>query len=247
MSNIHKKLIDRLTDNYSRGENTNISKIMKLSAYHIQENEDLLHQISEWRDIDQAEGVTLDYIGRNIGQDRMGFNDNIFRVLLKSRIIRNNSDGSIPTIIRFLSFILEIEKQIIRVQEKWRTLDDEPVGLHIEIDIDHVLKTGISPENFGNIVNELVPAGIHADIYFVGSFMFSDYTDQEQIDSEHGFGETVSNVFYYPGDFMMGEIGGQADGQKGFSNFEDGRGGKFGAYFRISGFKDGTNDTLKTW
>ncbi|HHT7186920.1 TPA: DUF2612 domain-containing protein [Bacillus cereus] len=220
--------------------------MMKLAAYHIQENEDLLNKIHDWRDIDQAQGVTLDYLGRNIGQDRMGFDDEIFKVLIKARIIRNNSDGSIPTILQFLSFILGVEKQYITIQEKWRK--GEPIGLYVEIDMEFVLKLGLTLEYFGQIVNELAPGGVHIDIYYVGSFMFSDYESQIQYDEKHGFGESVSHEFYYPGEFTFSVTNqSQSDKQKGFANFEDGRGGKIGGYFKINGFKDGTSDILKPW
>ena len=283
-SNVYNKLIDRITDNYRRDENSNVSKFMKLAAFHIQENENLLEKIRDWRDIDQAEGVTLDYIGRNIGQDRDGFDDNLFRVMIKARIIRNNSDGSIPTIIRFISFILGIEKRNILVQEKW--IKGEPVGLYIELDYDHIVALGLEVEQFAVIVNQLVGAGIHADIHFRGSFMFSDFADQAQDDDTHGFGEVVTDVLYYSGDFVMGDIGDteaetvnllvneknyikgdyylssttqpttQTVGlagetipleAQGYSLDEIGRGGRFGGYYRVSGFKEGTNKIIRAW
>ncbi|HHB1907138.1 TPA: DUF2612 domain-containing protein [Bacillus cereus] len=220
--------------------------MMKLAAHHIQENENLLNQIHNWRDIDQSQGVTLDYIGRNIGQDRMGFDDDIFRVLIKAKIIRNNSDGSIPTILRFLSFILGVEKKFIIIQEKWRK--GQPVGLFVEIDMEFVLNLGLTLEYFGYIVNELAPGGVHIDIYYVGSFMFSEYEDQIQYDEKQGFGESVSDEFYYLGEFTFSVTNqSQTDNQKGFANYEDGRGGKFGGYFKINGFKDGTKDVIKPW
>lgn len=245
MSNVYQKLIKRTTDNYRHDENSNISKMMKLAAYHVQENEDLLNKIRDWRDIDQAEGVTLDYIGRNIGQDRIGFDDDAFRGLIKSRIIRNNSDGTIPTILRFLSFILGVERNHIRIQEKWKT--GEFVGLYIEIDMEFVLKLGIAVEDFGYIVNELVVGGVHADIYFVGSFMFAD-SDQIQEDGGQGFGEAVSDEFFYPEDFYFSSTeNSQTDIETGFADFEEGRGGKFGGYFKINTFKDHTKEVLKPW
>lgn len=247
MSDVYKKVMNRITDNYNRNENSNISKMMKLAANHIQENEELLQQLSDWRDIDQAEGVTLDYIGRNIGQDRMGFDDLVFRVLLKSRIIRNNSDGSIPTILKFLSFILGVDKQYIKIQEKWKT--GKPVGMYIEIDIEYAVAIGIPLEEFGAIVNSMVVGGVHVDLYYIGSFMFSDNVDQIQEDADHGFlsADIVTDVFYYRGDFRFGEIDEKTKETSGFSDVGTSRGGRFGGYFKINGFKDGTNSMLKPW
>lgn len=244
MSSTYTKMIKRITDNYNRSENSSISKMMKLAAHHIEESEQLLNQIHDWRDIDKAKGVTLDYIGRNIGQDRMGFDDNAFRMLLKSRIIRNNSDGSLPTVLHFVSLILGVEKKCIKLQEKWTK--GEPVGLHIEIDVDYVVNLGFPLENFGYIVNELLVNGVPGDIHFVGSFKFSD-SNEVQIDEEHGFAGLVSNTFYYPGDFTLGPTEEQFDKQKGLATSDGEKGGRFGGYFRINGFRDGTKDVLKAW
>jgi len=240
--------MNRITDNYNRNENSNISKMMKLAANHIQENEELLQQIGDWRDIDQAEGVTLDYIGRNIGQDRMGFDDATFRVLLKSRIIRNNSDGSIPTILKFLSFILGVDKQYIKIQEKWRT--GRPVGMYIEIDIEYAIAIGIPLEEFGYIVNSLVVGGVHVDLHYIGSFMFSEFRDSVQDgDEEHGFQTMglVSSDAYNRGEFRFGAIDEEMQEKRGLSSTDTERGGRFGGYFKINGFKDGTKDALLPW
>lgn len=238
-------MIKRVTDNYNRSENSNISKMMKLAAHHIQENEELLNRIHDWRDIDQAEGVTLDYIGRNIGQDRIGFDDATYRFLLKSRIIRNNSDGSLPSILRFVSLILGVEKKFVKIQEKW--IKDNPVGLHIEIDVDYVAAIGIPFEEFGYVVNDLLTAGIPADLHYMGSFMLSDYPDKVQEDANHGFADFVSDTFYYSGDFTFGSTEEQLDKQQGFADAEGTSGGRFGGYFKINGFKDGTKDVMKSW
>ncbi|HDR8076501.1 TPA: DUF2612 domain-containing protein [Bacillus cereus] len=246
MSSIYTKMIKRITDNYNRNENSNISKMMKLAAHHIQENEELLNRIHDWRDIDQAEGVTLDYIGRNIGQDRIGFDDAAYRFLIKSRIIRNNSDGSIPSILRFVSLILGVEKKFVKIQEKW-SKDNHPVGIYIEIDVDYVVAIGIPFEEFGYVVNDLLTAGIPADLYYRGSFMFSDFPDKIQEDEERGFSDFASNEFYHAGDFRLGGIEENFDEQKGLAKVEIDKGGKFGGYFKVNGFNDGTDSVLKAW
>lgn len=54
--------------------------------------------VRESRDIDKAYGKTLDYIGANVGQLRAGESDEIYRLLIKTKIISNLSSGDIPTI-----------------------------------------------------------------------------------------------------------------------------------------------------
>lgn len=61
--------------------------------------------IRESRDLDKAYGMTLDKIGANVGQVRLDENDELYRQLIKVRIIANLSLGNIPTINKVLSVL----------------------------------------------------------------------------------------------------------------------------------------------
>jgi hypothetical protein len=259
LSSVYDKLIARLTDNYDLSATGHVAKFMNLAALHIQENEDLLQQIGDWRSIDNAEGVTLDYIGRNFGQNRDGVDDVTFRTLIKARIIKNNSNGSIPSLIRYLSFILGVEKNAVKISENWR--NGEPVGVLIEFELEDFLKLGVPIETFTNVLNDIMPAGVNADVLYNGSFMFSDYDDQVQDDEQHGFGDIVTDTQYFQGTFALGDIGDTKPGNEtifvdgstiqayadGWANEDLGIGGRFGVYYKINGFNDGTNQIYQAW
>jgi len=119
LSDVLQKFWDRLTDNFNKHPNSNVSKLLKIAAAHIQENTDLLDKIEEWRDVDKAEGAVLDRHGRNVRQERGQATDEVFRVLIKSKVLRNFSNGSIDTIIEFLAFILQVDPQVVKVRELW--------------------------------------------------------------------------------------------------------------------------------
>lgn len=64
-----------------------------------------LDEIKMSRDLDKAYGETLDKIGANVGQFRLDEDDDLYRQLIKVRIIANLSLGNIPTINKVLSVL----------------------------------------------------------------------------------------------------------------------------------------------
>lgn len=63
--------------------------------------------INNSRNIDKAKGETLDKLGSNVGQFRLGEDDDLYRQLIKVRIIANMSIGSIPVINKVLSILVK--------------------------------------------------------------------------------------------------------------------------------------------
>lgn len=178
MGQVLDNLLSRLTSAYNGSDGSNVNKLMQLSAYHIQNNEDLLTQIQNWRDIDQAQGTTLDKIGGNVQQNRGLATDDIYRVLIKSKILRNMSDGSIETLLNFISFILQCDKSEITIRESWQ--DGLNATIHVDCPNDKVTATGLSLTQFGTLINLVVAVGIKANVLFEGTFGFStDYTTSQ--------------------------------------------------------------------
>lgn len=164
--------IDRLTDAYRKNPESNVYKLAQLACYHIQENADVLERIQAWRDIDQAEGVVLDEIGRDIGQNRGIAPDNVYRTLIKAKIKRNLSDGSVDTIIDFLSFILSCDKTEIAVTELWP--EGKHATLNIEAPVGPISSTGLTVRQFGTLINLVIVGGVRAEVLFEGTFELAD-------------------------------------------------------------------------
>ncbi len=61
-------VLRRLTDVFSKNPNSNIGKLLTIMADQIRELTETQNRIRDWRDIDQAQGTTLDRIGQNVGQ-----------------------------------------------------------------------------------------------------------------------------------------------------------------------------------
>lgn len=164
------KFVDRLTDAYKKNPDSNVYKLANIATLHIKENEDTLTTVESWRDIDQAEGIVLDDMGRDVQQNRGLANDDVYRVLIKAKIMRNLSDGSIDTIIDFLAFIMQCDKSEIYVRELWP--EGKPATVNIEAPAGAVNNTGLSVKQFGTLINLVVSAGVRAEVLFEGTFEF---------------------------------------------------------------------------
>lgn len=94
-----------------------------------------INSIRDSRDIDKATGITLDLIGGNVGQYRQGEDDDLYRLLIKTRIIANLSNGDIPTINNVLSAVLK--EVFIGVQEAWHGDGyNEPASIKLKLSKD---------------------------------------------------------------------------------------------------------------
>lgn len=87
-----EQALDRRLEQYKN--KPNIENIISIHAEGYQSLEDVLFDLKEKRiNIFEAEGVQLDNIGRFVGQDRMNFDDDFYRILIFARIGINVSDG----------------------------------------------------------------------------------------------------------------------------------------------------------
>lgn len=68
----------------------------------VQELEDNAYLICTAFDVDTAVGEQLDFLGKIVGQARGGFDDDTYRLLIKTRILTNKSRGTGPDFINVL-------------------------------------------------------------------------------------------------------------------------------------------------
>lgn len=166
-----ERFLDRLTDNYDKAEGGNVHKMAQLSSLLHQQQEDVLNTIDNWHDVDQAQGTTLDMHGKDVQQDRGQSPDEIYRVLIKSKVLRLLSDGSIDVIIDFLAFILDADPTEVRVRELWP--EGKPAALEITAPVEKIGRTGLNARQFGTLLNMVVAGGVRAEGLFQGTFRFS--------------------------------------------------------------------------
>ena len=117
------KLLQRLPDTYEKSPDSNVGKLLTLPAEQLDDIEENLDRLQDWRDIDQAKGKVLDRIGRNVNISRRGMTDTEFRMMIKIQIISNLSRGDIETINQVAPVLLNGE--LDSIQEGW-TFDGDP-------------------------------------------------------------------------------------------------------------------------
>ncbi|MGN8233244.1 hypothetical protein ACTHAL_001472 [Priestia flexa] len=114
---LFKDMINKLTDLFTKNENSNIGKLIRVVSSELDSVQKTLETTEQWRDIDQAEGTTLDLIGENVGQPRDNSVDDEFRLLIKTKIFSNLSAGDIESVNQLLRIYLG--EQFVSIQEGW--------------------------------------------------------------------------------------------------------------------------------
>ncbi len=192
-----ERMIRRLPDVYSKLSDSNIEWLLSLPGAEINGINAALELTELWRNIDVAEGATLDLIGYNIQQWRGAASDPVYRILIKSKIISNMSDGSINTIISALSTVLGIDPSEIIITELYELTPPEPAAISIEIDPEILLEAGVTFNQTAAIVYRMIAAGVRLDFFSEGTFELSSSYDPAptdyEFDDEAGFNGLDTN------------------------------------------------------
>lgn len=201
---VFQAMFRRLTDAYTKNENSNIGKVLLLLSEQIDDLNDSFVAIENYRDLNQASGTTLDLIGKAIGQPRGKATDEVYRILLRARIARNASDGTTDKIINALALALNTDPSDIRISELTDGGVYEPatVGL-VNLPLDALLGAGMTTTQFGILMQRVVAAGVRvASVDLTGSFQLSESVDSSVIDNDKGLanldqttGGTLSGSF----------------------------------------------------
>lgn len=195
-------MLNRLTDVYKKDPQSNIGKVIKILTDELDLLKTTFDRIEEWRDVEKAEGAVLDDLGMNVGQPRGAATDEIYRVLLRSKVARNLSNGTIDTIIRVISIAVNADPKEIRIQELYNDPNNpEPaaIGL-IQIPLRKLNEVGMSPKQFVQLVQRTVAAGVRvASIELTGTFSFSSHPTQSEYSDTEGFADINQTTGGYLG------------------------------------------------
>ena len=155
-----KQLVSLFTDHFRKDEESNTYKLMQLFSDELQLLEETNNRIIEWRSIDNAEGKALDLIGQNVVQSRGTATDEVYRIMLKTKIARNLADGTLNGLITAIAYVLQVDKKEIKVTEMWDLLN-QPACIAVEaIPLDKINNAGLTANEFEDILRSLVSAGV---------------------------------------------------------------------------------------
>lgn len=195
----YERFVIRLTDAYNKQKGGNVLKMAELTTHFKQVELDAAERIFNWRDIDNAEGKVLDAIGRNYAQVRGGLGDEMYRIIIKAKIMRMRSNGTIDNILDLIAFILQIPYEEIDIKELYNETG-EPAAAHVDIPAAAISKTGLTVRQFGTLIDMSAGAGVRITSMFEGTFAFSsgsvsEYSDEGFADLEQTTGGTLGFAY----------------------------------------------------
>jgi len=124
---------EHLTDNYRKDEDSNNYKLLDLDHAENKKIWRILALIEAWRDMDDAEGFTLDKIGKNVLELREGRSDTEYRKAIKIKIRGNLSAGTIEDLNAVAAVLFG--DSFISVSETWYQADYnyEPAAVAVSV------------------------------------------------------------------------------------------------------------------
>lgn len=108
--------MDKITDHVEQAkgrliqqykESVNLHVVLEAVTQQVQDLEDALYSLLNGRWIESATGVILDDFGTIVGQERLGFDDDFYRLLIYMKIGRNISEGEPERVIDVYKIITQ--------------------------------------------------------------------------------------------------------------------------------------------
>jgi len=158
----------------------------------VQELEDATWQVVASRDVDTADDVRLEILGRLVSQPRRGATTEQYRLYIKSKIAVNRSDGA-PETLKSIARLLLGQGTTLTEYPMWETFE-------VKGPIDPVIDDP-------GVVTELLRDAHTAGVGFAfiaqaaaDGFLFGDDTLGGQVDARHGFSSEAAT----DGGFLAG-------------------------------------------
>lgn len=186
-----RDMLRLLTDNYNKSPQSNIGKLLSIINDQLNDLLQTLDTMEKWRDIDLAEGTTLDGIGQNVAQPRGAASDQVYRILIKTKIARNLSRGDINTVIRVIALAVKAEYSEIEIKEKYtETLEPEPAAISLmRLPLSRISDSEIDLRQFARIIQRTVAAGVRVDaVELQGTFSLAS-SEELETDTAVGFAD----------------------------------------------------------
>ena len=177
---------ENLPDAFAKGPDSNIGKILSLEKRMLDLFRNLLTAVRNAMSIDTATGATLDLYGRRFKCPRGSATDEQYRLMLKIKIMKNASTGSIPNLVDCIRKIFGCAYEDITIIE-----DDEPCKITlISFPRASIYEAGFSSEEeVTELLKQMLPVGVTVkDFEYAGTFEFSD--EEDVYDEDAGFGNT---------------------------------------------------------
>lgn len=160
-------MIDALTSAYTRkiGNSdstveTNIGKLFSVLAQGLDSVKEQSELIQMWDDVDKARGSVLDRHGVNFGVKRMSFDDNLYRLAIKVKMMALLSGGDTDTVIQTVSALINVDPEKIDFED----VHPSKIAIYVNTeDIPNEYKTHV--ESIALTIKRVLSAGIGVRLY----------------------------------------------------------------------------------
>jgi len=161
-----------LPDSYAKSEDSNNYKILAIGRGTSDGLEKDIADVFESLDLEKATGKTLDMFGEAVNQPRGVATDEQYRLMILSRVARNFSTGSYPSVLATMCIIFSATPDQIFIEE----LDDAICTVKVtKLPFDSLNHANMSEGQAMAIIKQLLPVCITLEsVNFEGTFEFSD-------------------------------------------------------------------------
>lgn len=138
------------------------------------EIQDDTNYLLQFRGIDSATGYQLDLIGKIVGQNREGRNDDSYRIIIKVKILVNNSNGTPKEVLQILKSVTNAT--VVRMFEHF------PANIHLftngkeNLDIIYSVMRSVVPACISDVV---IMANHDNGVTIPGEFKGSELSPSE--------------------------------------------------------------------
>lgn len=127
-------LLKRLPSHFKRTQDSNNYKTLSLVAKFIEDNEQLYETIQKFWDVDKAEGIGLDRLGKDEGISRGSYDDETYRKMIKVQYIVNMSEAENESLNAILTAYMG--DGFVGIEEGWDSFLREPASMIINVSKD---------------------------------------------------------------------------------------------------------------
>ncbi|MGG1481345.1 hypothetical protein ABE402_10605 [Bacillus smithii] len=196
-----KDLLNMLVDAITKNEDSNIGKLFTIVDEQLTDIDNTLNTMEEWIQVDKAQGKALDDIGEDLNQYRGKATDEIYRVMIRGKIARSISDGTINSMIDALAKTLNCDPTEIKIVNSIEAGEGEPNAIVVKkAPLKALNKIGLSANQFVQFVEQVIPGDASvARVNLEGTFSFSSNPTQPEYSQSEGFSDMNQTTGGYLG------------------------------------------------
>ncbi|QTL96571.1 hypothetical protein GM661_00590 [Iocasia frigidifontis] len=211
-----EEYLNRLPDVFLKITDSNLGKFLQIFVDEISQIEKAKDNVEEISSLENAYGKSLDLHGANVGQLRGRAHDELYKLLIRSKIQSNLSGGDVNSIIDYIVTLLQINRDDIEIIEPdWSAISYEPASFEVRVTAGVLSNLLVAIDQFTSVLNRLAAAGVRPYLSGKGTFALAD---EPQFDEQGNYIPVIDED--------------DSDGLGGFSDENQEIGGTLGAVYQ---------------